>query len=467
MSGAMRKAMGRVGAILGGTSGSPPSPNPSAAATQKSSTGAPPYIPPADPDPAPDPAPAPGPTASAQVMTDDVPPMPPEMPPYPQSPADPGGGIDFGADAQAEVIDLDDDFRHDMMMNLMGDLGSTIGGLGLTMEAMPGLMGTAIQEALDEAANAWGFGEPEMVLADPEIMAEVHQATLSDGDAAPFGPVIIHPDIVDIVGNIINWRAGYSGPPQTPFSLPVLTLEDVLNDKDTSGRFNLLRQYGINPLRAFILSTSEFLPIGTGPTEMYQDTINLSFGEESSVSVTQVARLIELHRLLRAATIQSADNLIDQYYPTLSSFAFLSDLKNKIKASFNDVFNTDRNVSIEGLCQNMITHLVSQSGATGDTFANTVLNFKSSPFLRALVEYYIYDEILLELIKYMEDIMNAKRVLAEGMKLVNLSVAYSSDSADTGGSGSTSNREDGASAAAAVRVTGRRYAAGAAFPRRI
>lgn len=77
----------------------------------------------------------------------------------------------------------------------------------------------------------------------------------------------------------------------------------------------LLGNRGINPLRPEILLESEFLPLSTGETSQTSD-ISLNFGNQDSQSsnLTQAARLIELHRILRELAHSNASSLLDEYF---------------------------------------------------------------------------------------------------------------------------------------------------------
>ena len=83
---------------------------------------------------------------------------------------------------------------------------------------------------------------------------------------------------------------------------------------------------GLNPVKAMLIANTEFVPIATGPVSKDVSTLNINFGEESSISVTNVSRLIELHRMIREYSIKQASRLLSKTsgFNSKSIFLYLS-----------------------------------------------------------------------------------------------------------------------------------------------
>jgi hypothetical protein len=219
-------------------------------------------------------------------------------------------------------------------------------------------------------------------------------------------------------------------PQQTPMSNPTdLAAADAIADEDDAGRFELLRTYGINPLRVMVLAAAEFIPLGTGPVDMYQTVINLNFGEESSVSVTQVAKLIEIHRMIREYSIQTANSLIHDFYGPITHPDFLALLRQRIPSALTTSY--DASLSITQIIEKAHGHFMGQSFDSTER-ALIAAASTNSVLMKAIIEYFAYDNLFIALISYLEDLMNLKIELIKTMKLTNLTKDWKASDNNSG-----------------------------------
>jgi len=89
--------------------------------------------------------------------------------------------------------------------------------------------------------------------------------------------------------------------------------EETSENVNAQERYGILYKSGLNPLKAHIVANTEFVPVSTvGKTNSDASTINLNFGEESSITVTNVAKLITLHRQIREYMLNTAEELLSR-----------------------------------------------------------------------------------------------------------------------------------------------------------
>jgi hypothetical protein len=89
---------------------------------------------------------------------------------------------------------------------------------------------------------------------------------------------------------------------------------DATRNRDTSSFYKEVFKRGINTLRPEILMTNEFSPITTGRrVQKNQNSISVQFGNDTFVEVTNTARLLELHQMLKENAINTSQALIRRY----------------------------------------------------------------------------------------------------------------------------------------------------------
>ena len=127
-------------------------------------------------------------------------------------------------------------------------------------------------------------------------------------------------EVGDIQGNIESvtslvqetLSATQSSSPSTSYG-SALSSESIesATDRYVSEAFSALYKRGINPLRSEILAATEIVPIATGDEiNTSASSVNINFGDVSSLEVNQVARLIELQRIVRKSIFTTASLLL-------------------------------------------------------------------------------------------------------------------------------------------------------------
>ena len=89
--------------------------------------------------------------------------------------------------------------------------------------------------------------------------------------------------------------------------------QETAENANARERFKELYKSGLNPLKAHLVANTEFVPVSTVAKESSDvSTINLNFGEESSITVTNVAKLITLHRQIREYMLNTAEEMLSR-----------------------------------------------------------------------------------------------------------------------------------------------------------
>jgi len=181
--------------------------------------------------------------------------------------------------------------------------------------------------------------------------------------------------------------------------------EIAFTNPDTSARYTVLAAKGLNNLRSELIAVCEFLPIGTG--DISEDSAQLQFtlGDNNSISVNNIARIIELHRQIRSYILDAADQILTRVYPDLNEKVFLETLQAHIKSEFNRLSSS----TIDQTVENIFEDILAQAPAS---LSNVIQNNQSNPFLLALIEYYVYDNVLESVFIYLSTAATVDETLA-------------------------------------------------------
>jgi len=190
----------------------------------------------------------------------------------------------------------------------------------------------------------------------------------------------------------------------------------VYDDPILNARYEALANFGINPLRTEIIAISEFVPIVSERTNENSAKINLSIGQQTKVSVTNVSRLIELHRQIREYVTSSASKVIEAVYSEKSSTGFLSYVEAATKENLDDAIDVlnfgtasssrGDNLSVKNVI-NEIVKVIREGYVANNideslAYVNVVKNSAIEDFyVQGLIEYFIYEVIILDVIKYL------------------------------------------------------------------
>jgi len=214
---------------------------------------------------------------------------------------------------------------------------------------------------------------------------------------------------------IVSLKEYQDRPPQTKEGAIAFT------DEDTTVRYVRLQSKGLNMLRSEIVGISEFIPFATGDLDdTNKNTINYNLGDGKQVSVTNVARLMELHRQIREYIIQTAELVLNKMYPELSEKSFIQEVKNIVALNFDN----DADEDIQKTFKNITTSLKEQATQSTKDIVNRNTNH---PFFLGMIEYIIYENIIEEIIKYVGRVSSIDEYLSSVWSIENF---YKNESFD-------------------------------------
>lgn len=196
---------------------------------------------------------------------------------------------------------------------------------------------------------------------------------------------------------------------------PIQTKEGTIafTDEDTTAKYIRLQSKGLNMLRSEIVGISEYIPFATGDLgDTNKNTINYNLGDGKQISVTNVARLMELHRQIREYVIQTAELVLNKMYPELSKESFVQELKNIVTSNFDN----DADEDIQKTFKNITTTLQEQASQNTKDIVNRNTNH---PFFLGMIEYIIYENIIEEIIKYIGRVASIDEYLSSAWSIEN------------------------------------------------
>tara|TARA_B100001093_G_scaffold514585_1_gene588939 strand:- start:18848 stop:23548 length:4701 start_codon:yes stop_codon:yes gene_type:complete len=163
--------------------------------------------------------------------------------------------------------------------------------------------------------------------------------------------------------------------------------EIAFTNPDTSARYQVLAAKGLNNLRSELIAVCEFLPIGSGDTSEDSAQLQFTLGDNNSMTVNNIARVIELHRQIRSYILETANQILTRVYPDLSDPKFLKDVEAFVKNNFENLLGSTIDETVTNIFER-----IQQTGPR--SIRGVVTTNQSNPFLLALIEYYIYDNAL-------------------------------------------------------------------------
>jgi len=189
--------------------------------------------------------------------------------------------------------------------------------------------------------------------------------------------------------------------------------EIAFTDEDTSARYIRLQRKGLNILRTEIIAITEYIPVAVGnDLDENVNKIQYQLGDNKQVSITNVARLIELHRQIREYVMSATEAVLKKMYPDIYKPRFLKKLKKVINDNFENLVEPD----IETTILNIATVVKeSESGR----FARIIKRNANNPFLIATMEYFIYENLINTIISYLGQVAQIDEVASKNWSIDN------------------------------------------------
>lgn len=187
---------------------------------------------------------------------------------------------------------------------------------------------------------------------------------------------------------------------------------EATRNKDTSSFHKKLFKKGINVLRPEILLINEYSAIVTGrKVEENQNSINVQYGNNTFVEVTNTARLLELHQILKENAITTADALITRYGNIPSSIhAIIDKLVNLMRFYHKSIYDPNA----LKMRQNLIQMAIDKEN---NFSIRSQMNQLTDEVIVLITDYVINDFVAKMLIDYVGNVFDYKDAIESAIEL--------------------------------------------------
>lgn len=193
----------------------------------------------------------------------------------------------------------------------------------------------------------------------------------------------------------------------------------AVENLDSTAVFEKVFKRGINPYRGEVVFVNEFQPLATGNFDSNDTkTIDLNFGNNKVLEVTNVARLIELQHILRKNAIGQSNFLIKRFGGGRTNEARLINLMERqirgdknFKKLFSPNINTFKKNLIAETKNNIRNIRLAQQ-------INTIDN----DYLELIAEYVLNKYIAREIVLYIARLFDFKEKIESGIELNTKSI---------------------------------------------
>lgn len=187
----------------------------------------------------------------------------------------------------------------------------------------------------------------------------------------------------------------------------------AFSDEDTTARYIRLQSKGLNILRSEIVAITEFIPLAVGDDQnLSTNKLKYELGNNKQVSMTNVARLIELHRQIRDYVITAAEAVLTKMYPSIYTPDFIVQLKSVVRNNFESAASENISETVKKLM------IAVKETTTGD-FGTVVSENANNPFLLATIEYFVYENLINSIITYLGRVAQIDEEAAKNWSIEN------------------------------------------------
>lgn len=182
---------------------------------------------------------------------------------------------------------------------------------------------------------------------------------------------------------------------------------------DSSNIFKSIFKKGINPYRPEVVLINEYQPVATGNFDSDNNSINLNFGSNKIIEVTNVAKLIELHHMLKKNAIQYSNSLIRRYGDVnISSNLLIREMESILrnKNSFEKIYSKDTNKFKSNL-------VLEVKNTTKNQTLSRQIESSSSQFLNLCATFVLNKHVAKEIVIYIARLFDFKEKIEKSIEL--------------------------------------------------
>lgn len=278
------------------------------------------------------------------------------------------------------------------------------------------------KKALDMITNGSGVRVVEDAgKGYPGVIGDYGNSNETKNSSSFLGNLELSP--VKVTESIIETLEGSTG----NLSFEKEVVEDLGLDLnmpiETNGEIDstILREKGLIKERPEIISVSEFKPIQDDVSDLNESTIKIAVDTVNEKKVTNIARLIELHRQIRDFILSATKKIKDKIYGKVNSDELFTVMRKVFVENYidSDILKDNIHDSIDSV----INFFINGEYETGsNSFSNLEIkniasSKKDNTFFRGLVEFIILDVIVVEMIKNFGNIINFSSSTKNAMSL--------------------------------------------------
>jgi hypothetical protein len=181
-------------------------------------------------------------------------------------------------------------------------------------------------------------------------------------------------------------------------------------DQDPGNPETILREKGLIRSRPEIIGITEFKPIQDDVNDLNESTIKIAVDTVNEKKVTNIARLIELHRQIRDFILSSSKIIKDKIYGNLNSKDLFRAMKNVFNAKYtsDDILKPTLSESIDSVIDFYINgeYETAIDSFTSQNLKEIAQSRNQNTYFRGLVEFIILDAVVIEMTKNFAKIKN-------------------------------------------------------------
>jgi len=187
---------------------------------------------------------------------------------------------------------------------------------------------------------------------------------------------------------------------------------DATKNRDTSSFYAEVFKRGINTLRPEIVMINEYSPIVTGRSvQEKQNSISVQYGNNTFVEVTNTARLLELHQMLKENAINTAEILIKRYTSIPSRVdLIINNMSSTLKSHINEIYD----INLEKMRTNLLNKTFEK---VNNVSIKNQINQLTQETLVLVSDYVMNDYIAQKIMSYIAKIFDFKESIESSIEL--------------------------------------------------
>jgi hypothetical protein len=180
-----------------------------------------------------------------------------------------------------------------------------------------------------------------------------------------------------------------------------------------SKKYLSLQKRGLNNLRSELIAVYEFIPVSTETSSQEVAQTRKVTGDSQSVAVTNVSRLIELHRQIREYTINATNLVFEKLYPEVVGEEFLNWISKEMNSKFKKVESNTVETTVDSFCSEVIAN------SDNASYSDIVNKNKNNRFFKLIIEHFVYEMLVNDVVNYYSRISSVGNLIKKYWNIIN------------------------------------------------